>query len=161
LLVKQAASDEEPHWALPGGIVEDGELVSEGLVREVLEETGIEILELASLAFVLQADSLRPPRLRRSSGRETGYLATVWVFEVGAWRGDLQTRDPDGVVQDAAFVPRAEAIDRLDTVWWQGASVRYLRGRLEPGSAVLQRWHADGRVEELAQIGPARLDTRP
>jgi ADP-ribose pyrophosphatase YjhB (NUDIX family) len=156
LLVKQAASDEEPHWALPGGIVEDGELVSEGLVREVLEETGIEILELASLAFVLQADSRLPPRFRRSSGAETGYLATIFTFEAEAWRGGARARDPDGVVLDASFVSRAEAIGRLAAVWWHGVSVRYLRGELEPGSVVLQRWHADGRVEDLGRVAPGR-----
>jgi len=156
--VEQAGPGEEPHWALPGGILEDGELVTEALVREVFEETGIEIRELARLGFVLQVDSGRPPRFRRSSGRETGYLATIFTFEVEAWRGNVRAGDPDGVVLHASFVPRAEGIARLDAVWWHGVTARYLRGELAPGSVVLQRWHADGSVEDVGRVaaGPAR-----
>jgi 8-oxo-dGTP diphosphatase len=153
-MVRQAGPDEDPYWTLPGGIVEDGELLTEGLAREVVEEAGVEILELGALAFALQADSRQPPRFRRRSGSETGYLATVWTFEIRAWRGDVGARDPDGVVIEASFVPRAEAIARLEAVWWHAATVRYLRGEMAPGSVVLERWHADGRVEELGCIAP-------
>ena len=154
LLVRQAGPGEEPHWSLPGGILEDGELVSEGLAREVGEETGIRILELGALAYAVQLDSRRPPRFRRSTGAEVGFLATIWTFEVGSWEGDVRARDPDGVVLEAVFVPRTEAVERLATVWWHTSSVAYLRGEIEPGSLVLERWHADGRVEDLGRIAP-------
>ncbi|HSI98451.1 MAG TPA: hypothetical protein VK926_08810 [Gaiellaceae bacterium] len=78
---------------------------------------------------------------------------TVWTFETRAWRGTVGARDPEGVVLEAAFVAREEAIARLETVWWHAVTVRYLRGEIEPGSVVLQRWHADGRVENLGRIG--------
>ena len=133
--------------------------MTEGLVREVFEETGIEIVELARLAFVLQVDSRRPPRFRRSSGREIGYLATIFTFEVESWRGEVRTQDPDGVVLRASFVPRAEAIARLDAVWWHGVTARYLRGDLAQGSVVLQRWHADGSVEEAGRVAPGPAPT--
>jgi 8-oxo-dGTP diphosphatase len=155
LMVRQAAADEEPYWALPGGLLEDGELVTEALVREVLEETGIEVVGVERLAFALQADSRRPARFRRASGTETGYLATVWTFDVGAWRGSVCARDPDGVVREAAFVPRDEAIARLERVWWLRAAAAFIRGEVVPGALVLQRWHADGQVEDLGRIAPS------
>jgi 8-oxo-dGTP diphosphatase len=152
LLVQQGLGEEGLHWSLPGGILEDGELLPEGIAREVLEETGVEILTLGRLAYVLQVDSRQPPRFRRSSGSEIGYLVTVWTFEVEAWRGDLDPRDPDGVVHEAAFVRREDALARLGAVWWHALTVRYLRGEVEPGSLHLERWHPDGRVEIIGSV---------
>jgi ADP-ribose pyrophosphatase YjhB (NUDIX family) len=48
VLVREAAPGEEPHWSLPGGRVEADEVINEGLIREVLEETGLEVLELGA-----------------------------------------------------------------------------------------------------------------
>ncbi len=149
MLVHQGPPGEAPHWALPGGLLEDGELVTEALAREVREETGVDIRDIGRLAYMVHIDSRRPPRLRRSTGVEVGYQLTVWTFEIDDWEGEIEARDPDGVVHDAELVPLEEAIARLDEVWWQSVTARYLRGALEPGSLVVQRWHADGRVEEL------------
>ena len=45
LLVKQQGPEDlEAHWALPGGVAEPGELLVEALVREVREETGLQVL---------------------------------------------------------------------------------------------------------------------
>ena len=51
LLVKRGREPLKGHWSLPGGLVEVGESLHEGVVREVEEETGlrvkpIELLEL-------------------------------------------------------------------------------------------------------------------
>jgi ADP-ribose pyrophosphatase YjhB (NUDIX family) len=151
VLVREAAPGEEPHWSLPGGQVEADELINEGLVREVLEETGLEVLELGPLALVVQTDNRNPELTHRGSQ----YLATVWVFEIEKWSGELAPRDPMGLVSEATFVALPEAIERLDTVSWHAHTVRYLRAELEPGSVVLQRWHENGRIEELARIAPS------
>ena len=147
LLVRQGLPGEEPHWSLPGGLVEEGELVNEGLAREVLEETGVTIVEPARLAFVLQVDNRRSEPLRAGRDEPVGYLATILVLEVHGWRGVVAARDPEGVVSDADFVPLEDAIRRLRSVPWHAFTVRYLEGELVPGSIHLQRWHADGRVE--------------
>jgi 8-oxo-dGTP diphosphatase len=85
LLVRQAGPGEEPVWSIPGGRIEPGELVTEALVRELLEETGIRVVDPGRLAFSAQVDEQRD-----------GWFATVWTWEVAAWEGDLAPGDPDG-----------------------------------------------------------------
>lgn len=44
LMVQRATEPGLGKWSLPGGRVERGELLAEALVREVLEETGVEVV---------------------------------------------------------------------------------------------------------------------
>ena len=149
VLVLQGAPGEEPFWALPGGVVEAHELVPEGLVREVYEETGLTIELPARLAFLRQIDNRRPVQL--VGGRPgQGYLVTVWVFEAETWTGELGARDPDGFVSEARFVPLAEAVARLRRTHWLELAADYLEGKVEPGSLHFERWHEDGSVSRPA-----------
>jgi len=51
LLVQRGHEPSKGKWSLPGGILELGESLAEGVAREVLEETGlvVEIIELVEL----------------------------------------------------------------------------------------------------------------
>ena len=53
LLVERAKSPLKGYWSLPGGIVECGEKLEQGIRREVLEETGLEI-ELLSIFEIFE-----------------------------------------------------------------------------------------------------------
>jgi 8-oxo-dGTP diphosphatase len=147
VLVLQGAPGEEPFWSLPGGVVEDDELVPEGLAREVFEETGLEIAG-ARLAYLRQIDNRQPVQLI-GGAPGAGYLVTVWVFEADSWRGELGARDPDGFVKEARFVPVAEAAERLRRTSWLELGAEYLDGRVERCSLHFERWHEDGRVESI------------
>lgn len=46
LLVKRAKSPLKDLWSLPGGVLETGERLEEGIRREVLEETGLRVKPL-------------------------------------------------------------------------------------------------------------------
>ncbi len=142
VLVLQGPSDGERFWALPGGVVDDGELVPEALVREVREETGLEIDYPGRLAFVRQVDERRPVRLIGGAG--AGYLVTIWVFEVDGWRGELAPNDPDGVVSEARLVPLDEALELLRRTSWLEIVADYLEGRVATGTLRFERWHDDG-----------------
>jgi ADP-ribose pyrophosphatase YjhB (NUDIX family) len=51
LLVRRGSEPLKGHWTLPGGLLELGESIAEGVARETLEETGliVEPLELVEL----------------------------------------------------------------------------------------------------------------
>ena len=83
LMVRQAGPGEEPFWVLPGGRVEPGELVTEAVVREVREETGISVLGPGRVAFTVQVDE-----------RRENWNAVVWTFDVHSWEGELATVRP-------------------------------------------------------------------
>jgi 8-oxo-dGTP diphosphatase len=140
LLVHQAAPGEQPFWALPGGVVEEGELVTEGLAREVLEETGLRIATPARMAFVQQIDNRRPEQMLDSPRFGSGYPVTVWTFEIEEWDGDLEPKDPEGLVFQAEWVSVSEANDRLDVVAWLSLTGSYLRDEVATGSLRLERW---------------------
>jgi 8-oxo-dGTP diphosphatase len=146
VLVRQGAPGEELFWALPGGVIEDDELVPEGLVREVREESGLEIAWPAPLAFIRQIDNREPVQM--VGGRPgVGYRVTVWTFDVTDWSGELAPKDPDGFVKEARFVPAAEAAELLRRTHWLELVADYLEGRVESGSLHFERWHEDGRIE--------------
>ncbi len=50
LVQQQGPHDAASSWALPGGVAEHGELCTEALVREVREETGLEIQQIGQVA---------------------------------------------------------------------------------------------------------------
>lgn len=72
LLVRRGSEPLKGHWTLPGGVLEIGETIAEGVVREVREETGllVEPLELVELL----------DRIHREDGREAGRVRYHYVI---------------------------------------------------------------------------------
>ncbi len=148
LLVQEQGPDEaEPKWALPGGIVEAGELLTEALIREVREETGLEVVQIDRLLYIAQfhdsIGAIRPGMARH----DPGYIAVAFAFEVNAWRGEISSADPDGFILGARFVPRDEAAVLLGQVplrVMREPIVAYLRGETSPGATWFYRRQPNG-----------------
>ena len=55
LLVQQKLSDKR-NWSLPGGRLERGETISQGLIREMKEETGLDV-EIVRMLYLCDVEA--------------------------------------------------------------------------------------------------------
>lgn len=97
LLVHNRRRNGREDWTPPGGVIEPGEPLLDGLTREVQEETGFAVSEWGGPVYEVRC--LAP---------DMGWNLRVEVHVALAYEGQLHIDDPDGIVIDARFVPPAD-----------------------------------------------------
>ncbi|MBT2527446.1 NUDIX hydrolase [Streptomyces sp. ISL-99] len=97
IVLVQEQRDGKEMWSIPGGGVERGELLTEALVREVKEETGLNLTAVGPLAYLVNTTTDRYPS------------TVVLTFDCAEWDGEISVHDPDGKVTGAVLLPLAEA----------------------------------------------------
>ncbi len=103
LLVKRGAEPMKGQWSLPGGLLELGETLIEGVIREVNEETGLTVSPEAIVEVVdriYTCSDEEKPQVRYHY-----VVVDYWCRLVG---GDLQ---PSSDASEVAWVSRAEWSD--------------------------------------------------
>jgi ADP-ribose pyrophosphatase YjhB (NUDIX family) len=95
LLVERGKEPLKGYWSLPGGVLEIGETLEQGIIREVREETGLEVEPLKMLEIFERI-------IRDSQGApEYHYVLIDYVCRVTG--GSLRAADDASRV---AWVPR-------------------------------------------------------
>lgn len=84
LMVKNIGENSS-YYTLPGGAVEEGETLPEAAVREVKEETGLDI-EVSGIVSVMEAFF-----------EARGHHAIFFIFEGGVKGGDINISMPDEI----------------------------------------------------------------
>ena len=91
-------------WAIPGGSMELGHSVYDTLVREVREETGLEVVSATLFAIYSE------PRFAFTNAYGNEHQPIHFAFRVDEWRGALVTETDESV--DARFFPVDQVPDR-------------------------------------------------
>lgn len=117
-------------WNVPSGMVESHETPVLGAVRELAEETGL----------LVEPDALHLVGTSATTSEHSRSLA--WNFTTVVERAAIAVDDPDGLIREARWFTREEAIDLLSRLPYRPLAepvVAYLEGRAEPGV----HWHYD------------------
>ena len=101
VMVANRRRDGSVDWTPPGGVIDPGESVREGLAREVREETGLVVQDFHGLAYRVEVSA---PGLG-------------WMMRVEAWEvevdGEIEIADPDGIVEHVRRMEREEAATHI------------------------------------------------
>ncbi len=98
VLVCNRRRDRSLEWTPPGGVIDPGETLLEGLAREVREETGLIVNSWASRCYTVTVDA-----------PDMGWLLKVEAWEADQVDGEVLIDDPDGIVEQVRHASGAEA----------------------------------------------------
>lgn len=88
-------------WTTPGGVIDPGETMLEGLTREVEEETGLAVARWDGPVYTVEAHAV-----------DMDWTLRVETHISVEHSGEVAIDDPDGIVFDARWVAPDE-LDRL------------------------------------------------
>ncbi|MFX1283854.1 MAG: NUDIX hydrolase [Promethearchaeota archaeon] len=85
LLTKRAAPPKQNYWFPPGGAIDVGETVEEGVKREILEETDIIVNNLRFIDFI--------DGITRNTEGKVIYHFVVFMFSADYLEGTIKAKD--------------------------------------------------------------------
>jgi 8-oxo-dGTP diphosphatase len=143
LLVENLRRSGTSDWTTPGGVIDPGEGVVEGLTREVREETGLEVLRWGEMLYEIVAEA---PGL--------GWRLRVEVHRALEVDGPLRIGgDPDGIVIGAEWVdqPRCEECLGASHQWVREPLLEWVVERFD--APRIFRYRIDGeRASDLSCV---------
>ncbi|MCU1393002.1 MAG: ADP-ribose pyrophosphatase [Ilumatobacteraceae bacterium] len=128
-------------WTPPGGVIDPGESVTEGISREVREETGLHVPQWEAQHYTV---TVHAP--------DMGWEMTVESWFATAAHGSIALNDPDRIVEQAEFVDlrHVEALLADSPPWVRLPITAWLGGGLQPMDAY--EFHVYGADRSTARI---------
>ena len=128
-------------WTPPGGVIDEGESVVEGISREVREETGLHVPQWKQCHYTV-----------RVTAPDMGWEMTVESWFATAAHGIIALNDPDRIVEQAVFVDLG-AVESLlvdSPPWVRIPVLSWLEGGMRPMPA--HSFHVHGADRATARI---------
>ena len=126
------------YWSLPGGVLETGETLEEGVRREVLEETGLEI-ELLAVVEIFE-------RIMRDAAGAPEYHYVLIDYMCRVTGGTLSAADD---VSRAEWVPRRRLPQYRITEGTLPVIEKAFREPMQESTPALKSWNSS-RLRELS-----------
>ncbi len=141
LLVENKHRNGSSAWSPPGGVVEEGETMVDGLTREVHEETGITVARWTGPIY--RVEVMAP---------DAGFFLRVEAHRASEFSGSVNIDDPDGIVVAAEFVDRAAAASLLEgsAPWVVEPLMAHLDDDVDDGRVF--RFNVEGRPSKPRRI---------
>ncbi len=138
LLVQNQRRGGSVDWSTPGGVIDAGERLIEGLGREVHEETGLRVTEW--LGPLYRIDVVAPG---------FGFHLQVEAHRAVSFTGSLTIDDPDGIVVGADFVDVDDARRRLESApqWVSEPLLDHLADDVDDGRLYAYRLEGSNPVD--------------
>lgn len=116
-LVRNRRRNGSLDWSPPGGVIEHGEPIVEGLTREVAEETGLVVTAWEGPLYTVRIEA-----------PDMGWVLTVEAHRALAYEGVLEINDPDGIVVDVGFHPLEHCALHLESgdIWMREPLMAWL-----------------------------------
>jgi 8-oxo-dGTP diphosphatase len=110
-------------WTPPGGVIDAGEVVTRGISREVLEETGLHVPEWHECHYTVTVEA-----------PDMGWQMTVESWFTTMAHGTIALNDPDRIVEQARFVDidDVEPLLEASPVWVRVPLLAWLNGGMAP-----------------------------
>jgi ADP-ribose pyrophosphatase YjhB (NUDIX family) len=110
-------------WTPPGGVIDEGESVTKGISREVLEETGLHVPAWEDMHYTVKV-----------TAPDMGWEMVVESWFTTVAHGSIALNDPDGIVEQALFVDlhEVEALLVDSPVWVRLPILAWLENERRP-----------------------------